>query len=588
MRLAGIEKVGFYPTPPTVVECIANWLDTTGHKAIALDPCCGAGAALAQVANAHPSLETYGVEISADRAAVAREVLDYALCAPWSDVTFTNRTASLLWLNPPYDWEEHVTDESGKHERKEYTFLRNTTPRLVKEGVLVYIIPQNRIDHKIARYLAGHYHSLAGYCFPDGEYEAFRQVVIFGLKRDKHDSAQQEQTATIAAWKTQDLAPLPETTSVPYIIPPSGKQPRFFRFIIPDDELVKLGTKVGVAAFDEVIAAAQAQEQALTPAMPLKMGHVAMLMAAGLLGTMQIDDLLVKGRVVKQIAQVSEPDPTDEHPERVKVTEREQFVTQVTTVTRDGLIETISDVKALSEFMRQYGEKVGNMVIDKHEPAYDLHPLSWEEAVAQALGKNLPPLPNRTELGMFPAQKHVAIALARAMRAYGHAIINGEMGVGKTLIATTVVELLEHYKAGYPALVICPTHLVDKWAREVSCAAPGTKAYIIDTAVRKGDKDKRLSMARFLEQYRAGLLEHKAVAVASKETVKLGPGWRPAVIEVLLLTKGGYTVVTTPETLKNLLWAARRPVMMTGHAMSPAAPSAARNAGSCSTTQTIW
>ena len=80
MRLAAQAKGGFYPTPPRVVDLIADLINTPsgyynrGRNTLRiLDPCCGAGEALAQLAqrldrpNAIP-IQTYGVELHRDRA----------------------------------------------------------------------------------------------------------------------------------------------------------------------------------------------------------------------------------------------------------------------------------------------------------------------------------------------------------------------------------------------------------------------------------------------------------------------------------------------------------------------------------------
>ena len=57
MRLAAQAKGGFYPTPDRVVDLIAELIDTPsgaynrGRNTLRiLDPCCGAGEALAQLA----------------------------------------------------------------------------------------------------------------------------------------------------------------------------------------------------------------------------------------------------------------------------------------------------------------------------------------------------------------------------------------------------------------------------------------------------------------------------------------------------------------------------------------------------------
>ena len=71
MRPEAIIKMGYHPTPPQTREVIlSNWLTASSKGAIALDPCCGKGEALDKIAQEF-HLETYGVELSPDRADAA-------------------------------------------------------------------------------------------------------------------------------------------------------------------------------------------------------------------------------------------------------------------------------------------------------------------------------------------------------------------------------------------------------------------------------------------------------------------------------------------------------------------------------------
>ena len=69
-RPEAVAKAGYYPTPPSVVERVAALIrptHPTNRQAVRLlDPCCGTGAALRQLANAVGG-ETYGMEIARDR-----------------------------------------------------------------------------------------------------------------------------------------------------------------------------------------------------------------------------------------------------------------------------------------------------------------------------------------------------------------------------------------------------------------------------------------------------------------------------------------------------------------------------------------
>ena len=83
MRLEGVAKAGYYPTPPSVVERIAALIRPAARsprQAVRLlDPCCGTGAALRQLADAVGG-ETYGIEIARHRADDAQATLDHLIC----------------------------------------------------------------------------------------------------------------------------------------------------------------------------------------------------------------------------------------------------------------------------------------------------------------------------------------------------------------------------------------------------------------------------------------------------------------------------------------------------------------------------
>lgn len=197
MRIAGIEKMGYYPTPPVTLTHLTRLLRASpGSHLRLLDPCAGEGEALAAVTEglreqgAQP--ESYGVELSTERAVKVAQVLDHTLCADWWDVTTRRRSYALLWLNPPYDWSrpEPVEGEVGqgesKRQRMEYRFLQATIDKLAPGGVLVYLVPRAILgDQKAMRLLAAHCEKLNVWRLPDGEYERFRQVVCLGVRRAK-------------------------------------------------------------------------------------------------------------------------------------------------------------------------------------------------------------------------------------------------------------------------------------------------------------------------------------------------------------------------------------------------------------------
>ena len=85
------------------------------------------------------------------------------------------------------------------------------------------------------------------------------------------------------------------------------------------EEVVEATRKAGVqttAEWLDLINPSRALAQLTQPVMPLKKGHVAMLMASGMMGTVRLTDeegrpMLIKGRVIKVVEKSEETDSKD-------------------------------------------------------------------------------------------------------------------------------------------------------------------------------------------------------------------------------------------------------------------------------------
>jgi hypothetical protein len=96
-----------------------------------------------------------------------------------------------------------------------------------------------------------------------------------------------------------------------------------------------------------------------------------------------------------------------------------------------------------------------------------------------------------------------------------------------TTIGSGVVELLD----AYPAIVLCPPHLVPKWIREIEEIIPGAKAMEITRIGRNADDPSDVNdVHRFLKLYKSGELGKKPVAVIAHTSAKYGAGWEHAVM----------------------------------------------------------
>ena len=417
----------------------------------------------------------------------------------------------------------------------------------MRGGLLTYIIPQKILGMiEVARLLAGHYEAITVYRFPDGLYEKFKQVVVLAYKRKVFHAPTDKEVLSLQNLATTELEPIETAIEPVYELLPApsrganGKPIVFKRTDWEPDEVVEATIEAGVHKTSEwldLIHPMRGLAQLSQPVMPLKKGHIAMLMASGMMGTVRLTDeagkpMLIKGRVIKVVEKTEQPDSKEA--DTVVETYKDRFVTTVAVLKQDG-IQVIQDVKGLSEFMKAHGEKIAAHVLETYKPLYNLDPTQKEIAVLDALGTRRKPLPGQERAGLLPAQRHAAAALARSIRKNGVANCQAEMGTGKTTISTGVLELLD----AYPAIVLCPPHLVPKWIREIEEVIPDAHARELRRIGRNSDEAYDANDVRdFLEQYqqasemaqRTGGAKPKWVAIVAHTSAKFGAGWQPAVI----------------------------------------------------------
>ena len=169
-------KLGYYPLPPAEGTRLRNLLDFE-PGASAVDPCAGTGAALHQLTEG-AAVDKYGVELDAGRAAAASASGIATVHGNLFDTIGKAESFSFLYLNPPYDCEIGSTD----NKRMEYLFLDHTFRWLVEGGVLLMVVPQERLDSAIPL-LAGNFTELRIFRLTDPEAERFDQVALFGVRK---------------------------------------------------------------------------------------------------------------------------------------------------------------------------------------------------------------------------------------------------------------------------------------------------------------------------------------------------------------------------------------------------------------------
>jgi Uncharacterised methyltransferase family (DUF6094) len=308
MRLAAQAKMGYYPTPEAVTPIITKYLARECEGPIRIfDPCAGEGTAL-KIIGDHLQADTYGIEIDVERGNLAKDKLTKCLVTDYQNTRISHGSFSLLYLNPPYDWAAKETDIETS-ERYERTFLRDTIKYLCPGGILAYLIPQKRLDGHIARMLSYRFEDLSIYRFPEDEYKAFKQIIVFGrlkIKPGKDDHTFRylkdcEQMKTVIQY-------LPKNPRQTYDVPVSPVMTNFIfkNNNIDPEELAKEIQQYGLFYQFREMTTPLKMDEKIRPIMPLRHGHLAQILACGLMNcvvwdTNRKNPLLVKGITKKEV-----------------------------------------------------------------------------------------------------------------------------------------------------------------------------------------------------------------------------------------------------------------------------------------------
>jgi SAM-dependent methyltransferase len=340
MRIAARTKLGFYPLPLPEAERIRRLLVFPDKQCCALDPCVGDGAAFAEIASDNRVLR-YGVELDAGRAAQARTKGIDVIHGNCFDVQCPVESFSLIYLNPPYDFE--ISEE--KSQRMEKLFLEHVYRWLKPLGVLVLVVSAKRIAD-CAVVLSRHFRDIRVYRLTEPESVRYEQVVVLGVRRTRQERDRLRDSEIIQAqlWlgslerKLEELPPLPGEADHAYAVPP-GALVRMVHRGLPLDEIEDLLPKS--SAYRQASAVLFAQQADVTgrPLTPLHGGHVGLLCTAGMLNGIFGEG---KTRHIAHWQSVKLVDKSEEEEDgKTVIREKERFSNELTLVFCTGEIATL-------------------------------------------------------------------------------------------------------------------------------------------------------------------------------------------------------------------------------------------------------
>lgn len=344
MRIRGRLKLGYYPLPESEAQRTRRFFLFSAEQCQALDPCSGTGAAL-KAFTAGASVRTHGIELDAYRAAEARDVLDEVIQGSAFDTHAPAESLSLLYLNPPYDFEVG----EGKNKRMERLFLEHVARWLKPGGVLVFVLPYDRV-YDCRGTLTTQFRDKAIYRLTAPESVTYKQVVLFGVRRSRQERERMTDRAVNEGnWKLQQLtrsydaiSPLPDEPDRQYAVPPAPPARLEYRGL-PLDLIEDLLDNSPAWRQAQRITHAPKTEFSGRPLTPLHKGHVGLLCTSGLLNGVFGSD---GDRHVAYWESVKVVDRIEEEGERADTTvvrEKERFSQRLTLLYTDGRIELLSE-----------------------------------------------------------------------------------------------------------------------------------------------------------------------------------------------------------------------------------------------------
>lgn len=265
-RLESQADLNHVPTPDVVCDRLAEFLDIP-PGVHALDPCCGSGAALRRIVG--PDAKCYGIELDVIRARNAQARLDRVLCCAAQEAKLSHGAFGLIVLNPPYD-----ISIGG---RLELTFLERSVNWLMPGGVLVFIIKRPMYTGRFCSVLARNFTDFEHWRFPDPYYDgpelAFGQTVL--VCRRKHPASADPDRAT---WLEKNALDPFFPPGHRYAVPLGAAPMVFVTGHLTEQAALDLMAQSPVKR----IPSKRSRYSDRSP-LPLKRGHVALMLASGLI-----------------------------------------------------------------------------------------------------------------------------------------------------------------------------------------------------------------------------------------------------------------------------------------------------------------
>lgn len=297
-RLMNNVRMGYYPTDPENISHILKGLKfPEGVTTNLLDPCCGCGKALRQLADGNNCF-AYGVELDESRAEEAQTRLTRVGVGSFFHSRISSESFHLLFLNPPY---LSVISEGGSRTRHEKRFLIESLPHLMHGGLLIYVIPYYRLTADICKILADNFADLSVWRFTDAEFKRFKQVAVIGKRKKREDDPETASQLEKRSYVPDEIPCITEIEEDRYTIPETLKRVEVFKGELFNEKELERQLTHSDSIKRMMNARSDLDRGTKHPLLPLSIGQIGLVGGSGLInGLIECDTPhIIKGRIVK-------------------------------------------------------------------------------------------------------------------------------------------------------------------------------------------------------------------------------------------------------------------------------------------------
>ena len=177
----------------------------------------------------------------------------------------------------------------------------------------------------------------------------------------------------------------------------------------------------------------------------------------------------------------------------------------------------LDESSGLNDYLSLFGSMLANKIQQKFKPKF----VPGEDSYSNYL-LTIDDYIHCKGVELYTAQMAVIQANANNFNVNKHGFIVGEMGSGKTIMTgSTFYTHNASNTKGFIALIMSPSHLVEKWKQEMETYVPNSKGYIVHNLDELLEIESKLKNRNRAENM---------FVIMSKEIAKLGYDERPAAV----------------------------------------------------------